>query len=122
TGLALGMARPVLSLALIAIWVGWPLMLLASGWPGLLPVVGVGVPFAASAWCLERGLPHAAAHPHDPPSAHPPARHPTHAPEPTACPPPRSPVAPPPPPPPSSRRPQHRPPAAAATAARTPPS
>ena len=81
TGLALGMARPVLSLALIAIWVGWPLALLASGWPGLLPVVGVGVPFAASAWCLERGLPRVSAPPHDPPSAHDPAPHPTHAPE-----------------------------------------
>ncbi|NMA76146.1 MAG: DUF624 domain-containing protein [Actinomycetales bacterium] len=79
TGLALGMARPVLSLALIVIWLGWPLALLASGWPGLLPVIGVGVPFAASAWCLERALPRAAAPPHDPLPAHDPAPHPTHA-------------------------------------------
>ena len=79
TGLALGMARPVLSLALIVIWLGWPLALLASGWPGLLPVIGVGVPFAASAWCLERALPRAAAPPHEPPPAHDPAPHPTHA-------------------------------------------
>jgi len=91
TGLALGMSRPVLSLALIAIWLGWPLLLVLSGWPGLLPVIGVGVPFAASAWCLERALPRAAAPshdplPHDPPSPDPlpardPAPHSLHAPE-----------------------------------------
>lgn len=80
-GLALGMAQPVLSLTLIAIWLGWPLALLASGWPGLLPVIGVSVPFAASAWCLERALPRAAAPPHERPSAHDPATHPTYAPE-----------------------------------------
>ncbi|HEX7350220.1 DUF624 domain-containing protein, partial [Brachybacterium sp.] len=66
-GLALGMSRPVLSLTLIAIWLGWPLLLVLSGWPGLLPVIGVGVPFAASAWCLERALPRAAPSPHDRP-------------------------------------------------------
>lgn len=82
TGLALGMSRPVLSAVLIAIWLGWPLLLLVAGWPGLLPVIGVGVPFAASAWCLERGLPPAApTAPHDPPSALDLAPHPTHAPE-----------------------------------------
>lgn len=82
SGLALGMARPVLSLALMAIWLGWPLLLLLSGWPGLLPVIGVGVPFAASAWCLERALPRAAAPPHDSPPAHDPAPHPLHVPAP----------------------------------------
>lgn len=61
TGLALGMSRPVLTAVLIAIWLGWPLLLLTTGWTGLLPVLGVGVPVAASAWCLERGLPRAAA-------------------------------------------------------------
>ena len=74
-GLALGMARPLLSLVLAAIWLGWPLLLLACGWPGLLPVIGVGVPCAASAWCLERALPRAAARPSDPPSAHDPPPH-----------------------------------------------
>jgi uncharacterized membrane protein YesL len=82
TGLALGMSRPVLTAVLIAIWLGWPLALLAAGWPGLLPVLGVGVPVAASAWCLERALPlEAAPAPHGPPSAHDLLPHPTHAPE-----------------------------------------
>lgn len=80
TGLAVAMARPILSLALIVIWLGWPLLLLVTGWPGLLPVVGVAVPFAASAWCLERALPRATAPPSVPPSAHDPALVPAHAP------------------------------------------
>lgn len=71
TGLALGMSRPVLTAVLIAIWLGWPLLLLMAGWPALLPVLGVGVPVAASAWCLERALPLAPAPaPHDPLPAH----------------------------------------------------
>lgn len=71
TGLALGMSRPVLTAVLIVIWLGWPLLLLAAGWPGLLPVLGVGVPVAASAWCLERALPLGASPaPHASPSAH----------------------------------------------------
>ena len=84
TGLALGMSRPVLTAVLIVIWLGWPLLLLAAGWPGLLPVLGVGVPVAASAWCLERALPlEAPPAPHAPPSAHDHdlATPPSHAPE-----------------------------------------
>lgn len=81
SGLTLGISRPVLSLALIAIWLGWPLLLILSGWPGLLPVVGVCVPVAASAWCLERALPRAAAPPRVPLPAHDPAPHPLHVPE-----------------------------------------
>ncbi|ATG53813.1 hypothetical protein CFK41_02725 [Brachybacterium ginsengisoli] len=62
-GLALGMSRPVLTLALMTIWIGWPVLLLASGWPGLLPVLGVAIPLAASARCLERVLPRSASAP-----------------------------------------------------------
>src|SRR5699024_6068479 len=116
----LGMARPLLSLVLAAIWLGWPLLLLACGWPGLLPVIGVGVPFAASAWCLERALPRAAARPSDPPSAHDPSPHPP-LPERTSCPPHRSPAAPFSPPPPSSPPLRLWPPAEATAAARRPP-
>ena len=57
SALVLALSRPVLSLALVALWVGWPTALVVLGWPGLLPVLGVGVPFAVSAWCLHRTLP-----------------------------------------------------------------
>lgn len=58
SALAHALSRPVLSIVLVAAWIGWPTLLIVSGWPGLLPVLGVGVPFAVSAWCLHRALPH----------------------------------------------------------------
>lgn len=57
SALALALSRPLLSIVLVALWIGWPTLLIVSGWPGLLPVLGVGVPFAVSAWCLHRTLP-----------------------------------------------------------------
>ncbi|MGP4917124.1 YesL family protein [Brachybacterium tyrofermentans] len=57
SALALALSRPLLSIVLVALWIGWPTLLVVSGWPGLLPVLGVGVPFAVSAWCLHRTLP-----------------------------------------------------------------
>ncbi|WP_193106760.1 YesL family protein [Brachybacterium sp. FME24] len=66
SALAHALSRPVLSVVLVALWIGWPTLLIVAGWPGLLPVLGVGVPFAVSAWCLHRALPR----PSEIPSAH----------------------------------------------------
>lgn len=52
--LAIGIGRPVLTLVMLVITVGWPVVLIASGWPGLLPVTGVSVPVAACAHCIYR--------------------------------------------------------------------
>lgn len=55
--LAVGVGRPVLTLVLLLVAIGWPTALIAAGWPGLLPVCGASVPLAAGAWCIERALP-----------------------------------------------------------------
>ncbi|MGO1480186.1 MAG: YesL family protein [Brachybacterium sp.] len=55
--LAVGVMRPLLTLALLVAVIAWPLLLIAAGVPGLLPVCGVSVPLAASAWCLHRTVP-----------------------------------------------------------------
>ncbi len=55
--LAVGLGRPVLTLTLIAATVGWPTLLIAIGWPGLLPVCAVAVPVVISAWCIQRVFP-----------------------------------------------------------------
>lgn len=55
--LAIGLGRPLLTLSLLIPLIAWPLVLIASGWPGLLPVCGISVPLAAAAWCLRRTFP-----------------------------------------------------------------
>lgn len=55
--LAVGLGRPLLTLSLLAPLIAWPLVLIASGWPGLLPVCGISIPLAAAAWCLRRTFP-----------------------------------------------------------------
>ncbi|SDS40864.1 DUF624 domain-containing protein [Microlunatus soli] len=55
--LAAGLGRPLLTLALLVIGVGWPSALTLAGWPGLLPVCGVCIPVLGAAWCVERVFP-----------------------------------------------------------------
>ncbi|MGO1258866.1 MAG: YesL family protein [Brachybacterium sp.] len=55
--LAVGLGRPVLTLCLLAPLIAWPMALIASGWPGLLPVCGISIPLVAAAWCLRRTFP-----------------------------------------------------------------
>lgn len=55
--LAAGLSRPLLTVTLLVIGLGWPVALVLSGWPGLLPVLGVSVPALASAWCINRVFP-----------------------------------------------------------------
>ena len=57
TALAVGLGRPVLTLVILGVTVGWPALLVGLGWPGLLPVCAAAVPIAASAWCVERTFP-----------------------------------------------------------------
>lgn len=57
TALAAGLARPMLTLSLILIGLGWPGLLIIAGLPGLLPVCGVTVPLLAGAWCVNRVFP-----------------------------------------------------------------
>jgi uncharacterized membrane protein YesL len=52
--LALVVGRPVLTAAMSALWVLWPLLIVLAGWPGLLPVCGASVPLLGAAWCLSR--------------------------------------------------------------------
>lgn len=55
--LAAGLSRPLLTVVLLVIGLGWPIALVLSGWPGLLPVLGVSVPMLAAAWCINRVFP-----------------------------------------------------------------
>ncbi|HLQ82074.1 MAG TPA: hypothetical protein VK103_00945, partial [Bacillota bacterium] len=55
--LAAGLSRPLLTVTLLVIGLGWPTALVLSGWPGLLPVLGVSVPMLAAAWCINRVFP-----------------------------------------------------------------
>ncbi|HJA61123.1 MAG TPA: DUF624 domain-containing protein [Candidatus Brachybacterium merdavium] len=54
TALSVGIGRPILTLVLLVIVLGWPAALIAMGWPGLLPVAGASVPIAACAHCVHR--------------------------------------------------------------------
>src|SRR5699024_5201627 len=49
TALSVGIGRPILTLVLLVIVLGWPASLIAMGWPRLLPVAGASVPIAAYA-------------------------------------------------------------------------
>lgn len=56
--LAVGVGRPLLTMVLLVLVIGWPVLLAVSGWPGLLPVCGVSVPLTAGAWCIHKTLGH----------------------------------------------------------------
>ena len=57
TALAVGLGRPLLTLALLVITIGWPIALTLVSWPGLIPVCGVSVPALGAAWCVQRVFP-----------------------------------------------------------------
>src|SRR5690625_6567273 len=54
TALSVGIGRPILTLVVLVIVLGWPAALIAMGWPGLLPEAGASVPIAACAHCVHR--------------------------------------------------------------------
>lgn len=55
--LAAGLGRPILTVSLLVVGLGWPTLLVATEWPGLLPLGGTSVPLLAGAWCIERVFP-----------------------------------------------------------------
>ena len=70
--LAAGLGRPILTVSLLVVGLGWPTLLVVTEWPGLLPVAGTSVPLLAGAWCIERVFPSKPASNNDSPTAGPP--------------------------------------------------
>lgn len=56
TALAVSMARPILTITLLAAFLGWPLLLFSVGQPGLLPLTCLSVPMLATAWAANKTI------------------------------------------------------------------
>ena len=54
--LAVGMSRPILTVTMLAAFLGWPVLLFSIGQPGLLPLTGLSIPMLATAWAADKSV------------------------------------------------------------------